>query len=229
MIPLSLKNPQIVGAIASLKALPPVESLPLAAFDVAEIRLLEEDAADDRWTAFPRAFEGHGKPTLLTVRTKEEGGTWDDAVRTPVFRNAVPHVSAVDIELRSAIRREVIAMAKDQGRTVIGSFHDFAGTPSLEQLHRLADQACAEKLDVLKVAIMVGSREDLWTLIPFLQESRKKLPVCIIGMGPHGLASRVFFPMIGSCLTYGFLGDSTAPGQISCVRMRELMRELGGG
>ncbi|MCC6546356.1 type I 3-dehydroquinate dehydratase [Candidatus Sumerlaeota bacterium] len=226
---LSPEKPQIVGAVASLRALGPVDQLPLDAFDVVEIRLHQDDTKDNSWTAIPRAFAQRRKPTLLTLRVKEEGGTWDDATRKPVFAAGLPHVAAIDVELGSNILSDVVAMAREHGVTAIGSFHDFAGTPPLDQLLRLLRKAKDEKLDVLKVAAMVNGADDLWTLTSFLQESQKEIPVCIIGMGQRGLSTRVFFPLIGSCLTYGYLGESTAPGQLSCVRMRELLKELGMG
>ena len=44
-------------------------------------------------------------------------------------------------------------------------------------------------------------------------------------MGPHGVASRVFFPLFGSLLTYGFVGQAGAPGQLSLADLHaELCR-----
>ena len=41
-------------------------------------------------------------------------------------------------------------------------------------------------------------------------------PLVTIGMGAAGAASRIFFPALGSLLTYTFLGAPTAPGQLTC-------------
>ena len=42
-------------------------------------------------------------------------------------------------------------------------------------------------------------------------------------MGPLGPQTRIDFPKLGSCLTYGYLDAPVAPGQVSA---RELMRQL---
>ena len=47
--------------------------------------------------------------------------------------------------------------------------------------------------------------------------------LCVMGMGALGPQTRVEFPKLGSCLTYGYLDAPVAPGQVSA---RELMRQL---
>ena len=42
-------------------------------------------------------------------------------------------------------------------------------------------------------------------------------------MGPLGPASRLSLARAGSCLTYGFVDESNAPGQVSSA---ELMQKL---
>ena len=42
-------------------------------------------------------------------------------------------------------------------------------------------------------------------------------------MGEAWKQTRVLFPKLGSCLTYGFLDKPTAPGQMSA---EELLRQL---
>jgi len=44
-------------------------------------------------------------------------------------------------------------------------------------------------------------------------------------MGPLGPQTRIEFPKLGSCLTYGYLDQPVAPGQVPA---RELMRQLHG-
>ena len=50
-----------------------------------------------------------------------------------------------------------------------------------------------------------------------------ELAARLTGMGEHGVVSRVFFPLFGSLLTYGFVAQSGAPGQLP---LEELYAEL---
>jgi len=71
---------------------------------------------------------------------------------------------------------------------------------------------------------MVKTEEDLAILRALLAEKRPT-PLCVLGMGPLGPQTRIDFPRLGSCLTYGYLDTPVAPGQVSA---RELMRQLYG-
>nr|URC24566.1 major capsid protein [Myoviridae environmental samples] len=50
-------------------------------------------------------------------------------------------------------------------------------------------------------------------------------PLCVIGMGALAQKTRVAFSTQGSCLTYGFLDASTAPGQMSAAELTTRLRE----
>jgi 3-dehydroquinate dehydratase-1 len=46
----------------------------------------------------------------------------------------------------------------------------------------------------------------------------------VIAMGPIGAASRVFFPLLGSPVTYGHVGRCGAPGQLSIEELDTALR-----
>jgi len=100
--------PRVVGTLSSFPRAPwPTCELPC---DIVEVRL---DLAGLRknWLDRCRAIEAAGKPVLLTLRLKSEGGKWTrpDADRLPLFERALRHLSAVDVELNSGIVSEVSA------------------------------------------------------------------------------------------------------------------------
>ena len=49
--------------------------------------------------------------------------------------------------------------------------------------------------------------------------------LCVIGMGPDWAHTRVLFPQLGSCLTYGYLDKPTAPGQFSAAELTEKLQQ----
>ena len=123
--------------------------------------------------------------------------------------------------MRSPIFRPVVAAAHKSRRLVVGSFHNFKRTPGPAVLGKLLREARAGGADVVKIATFVRRSPDVAVLEGLLKKSRK--PLCVIGMGPRGVRSRISLARAGSCLAYGYVDRPAAPGQISC---RELKRRL---
>jgi 3-dehydroquinate dehydratase-1 len=160
-------------------------------------------------------------PTLATIRHAREGGQWqaDEAARLALYRAVLPLVQGVDCELSAAETCETLfAEARAVGKLTVGSFHDFNACPddaTLDALIPVGDRAGA---DVVKVAAHCETLHDLRRLAGFTLRHAGR-GVVAIGMGPAGTASRVFFPALGSLLTFTFLGEPTAPGQLNCTAL----------
>lgn len=161
---------------------------------------------------------------IATVRSQGEGGgaALSDDERFRLFEAAMPYVDALDIEHRAALRDRVIALAHGTAKKVIVSHHDFDRTPSDRELITIVDEARAAGADVVKLATAAHSFTDVERLFAILLSQRSKCLVAI-SLGPYGTASRVFFPLFGSLLTYAFLREAVAPGQLS---LRDLHDEL---
>jgi len=158
-----------------------------------------------------------GLPLLATIRSAAEGGGWKgtESERLALFRALLPHVGAVDIELSSTgILGEVTADARAAGLTVIGSHHNFTETPPDGDLDAVVQAGATAGADIVKVAARCNSAADLRRLAAFTLRHEDRAMV-VIGMGPAGMLSRVFFPALGSLLTYTFLGAPSAPGQLN--------------
>lgn len=165
-------------------------------------------------------------PVLATIRLVADGGAWTlDAERLPWFEQAARLVSWLDIEVDSRIAREVVAAAHAAGHRAIVSHHDFSGTPSLARLRAIVDRASDLGADVVKLATMVDTLDDHRTLVDLVHATRAAAgrPLAVVGMGALGTALRAYLPCIGSRLTYGYLDQAVAPGQLSA---RELVARL---
>ncbi len=159
-----------------------------------------------------------GTPRIATVRMAAEGGGWrgNEADRLALYRAVLAHAEAVDVELAAdAILDDVVAAAHDQGRLVLGSHHDFRETPPPDRLAAIADKGRDHGADIIKVAAHCQNTGDVQTLARFLLNTAYE-DLVVIGMGAAGLCTRIFFPMLGSRITYTFLGEATAPGQLTC-------------
>ena len=157
-------------------------------------------------------------PVIVTLRSRREGGQWkgSEPLRLKLFRAVIPKAAAVDIELSSTkILSQVVRLAHRAKKPVIVSYHNFDRTPDLAALLRTVKQAKRQGADIVKIAAMTRSRKDLQTLARLTAENAH-LNLVIIAMGSRGMVSRIFFPVLGSLMTYARLGRPTAPGQFSC-------------
>src|SRR5208337_4055399 len=190
--------------------------------DIVEIRL-DELGWDGDWLERCQAVEASGLPVLLTIRHRAEGGKWSgpEEQRLDLYRQAINHVSAVDVELRSGLGRTVVELARNSGKCGIVSYHDFVRTPPTAELRAVMMEA-QEFASVAKIATMVQHETDLELLRPLLG-GEWKVPVCVMGMGAVGAAARVDFAVAGFCLSYGYVDQPAAPGQPSAA---ELVRGL---
>jgi len=219
--------PLVVGAISSadcLEGLSQVSSIACDC-DVLEVRLdsirlpLSELHAHAAQLPLPR---------IITARHPDEGGDGglDASQRSALLEAHLDVAVLMDVELRSVSDLlPVIRKAQAAGIGVIGSFHDFASTPSDDVLQGAVDFALQFKLNAVKIATSLHGAGDLARLIS-LAAREKRLPLSLMGMGPLGRTSRLALAKCGSVLNYGYLGQSNAPGQWPAKRLKELLTEL---
>lgn len=196
--------------------------------DVAELRIDRFARSDvDHVRGQVRAFEG--LPVLATVRSAAEGGGWtgSEEARLEVFRAVAPLVDAVDVELSSReILADVIAAARAHDALAIVSYHNFDHTPDGAELAEVARAAKEAGADVVKISTMANSNADLKVLASLLVNADDDSKMIVIAMGEIGTASRIFFPALGSLVTYTFIGHQPTSGQLDFAETFRLMRRF---
>lgn len=207
-------------ALAIQRPVPP-EEIRAAAPDTDLLVELRLDALSDQSPGALRDFSSTYTefPLLATIRHADEGGGWkgSEPARLAAFEAVLPLVHAVDVEIETGtITGDLVEAAKGAGGVVIGSFHDFAATPPESRLREIHARGREQGVDIVKIAARCNSTADLRRLARFTLDYQDQR-VVVIGMGEHGLASRIFFPGLGSLLTYTFLGEPSAPGQLNCT------------
>lgn len=193
--------------------------------DIFELRIDQFQRHDPEYVvAVCREAMAQNVPLIATVRSADEGGKTrlSDAQRLAIFKAVTPLVNAVDIEFHTPIRDEVIIQAHVQRRLAIVSHHDFKKTPLDRDLGAIIDIAKRHSADIVKLAVTPLTPLDAERIVSLLVTHKAK-QLIVIAMGEYGIMSRVFFPLAGSLLTYGFLEQANAPGQLSA---EELAREL---
>ena len=199
-----------------------------AAADLLELRAdLFDDPTSARLLDAVARLRATGRAIVFTVRAASEGGrAMPDALRVELYRAALPHVDAIDVEIASgALVAELVPAARAAGRTVILSAHDFVATPSRDTLLTLVEAARALGADLPKLATHTTTLADLRTLIDVTLAAGAD-GVVTLGMGALGPLSRIALPAAGSRLTYGAAGGGTAPGQTPVAELAALIGRL---
>lgn len=194
--------------------------------DVVELRIDRFARHDPAYVAgVCRAARTLELPLLATVRAAAEGGAVElaEAARLALYESLLPLVDAVDVELRAPICQAVLDHAANAGVPAIVSHHDFLCTPPDAELAALAVAAEVTGAAIFKLAAHAASLADVERLLDFLR-ARRDRGLIVIGMGDYGIATRVFFPLLGSLLAYGFAGAAMAPGQLPLADLHAALR-----
>lgn len=140
------------------------------------------------------------------------------ASRLNGFRELLPIVDAVDVEVESPERAALADLARRAGKRVVLSSHDFTKTPPPERFAAIVEIARRLEVDVLKLAVFAQNNDDLLRVLEF--NRTVDFACCVtIAMGEHGLLSRIAAPFFGSPISYGFLEAANAPGQLSAAEL----------
>jgi len=130
------QRPAIAASVTDmeLELLGPEE---VDAIDLIELRVDHfKDLSDDYILSVFKRAEGMRKPVIATIRSHKEGGERfiDDDRRISIIGLIADHADLVDVEAREPIFDEARCIIKDKGKVLVGSFHDFQGTPSFNEL-----------------------------------------------------------------------------------------------
>lgn len=168
------------------------------------------------------------KKLLVTLRTTAEGGEANGSRfhYAAVLKELAASQAAdfIDVEIRrdrDAVE-EIIQAAKASGTKVIGSYHDFSGTPSQEDMIRILEEARECGADIGKLACMPAEEEeeggrqvaDLLAATAAMKERAPEFPLITMSMGECGKVSRRYGGLYGSSVSFACVGRASAPGQI---------------
>ena len=173
-------------------------------------------------------------PLLTTFRTHFEGGVkklseeeYFDICRVLIKEKAT---DLLDLELfrKTSKLKEIIAEAHENNIYIIMSNHDFDKTPATSELERRLTLMKTFGADIAKIAVMPNSARDVLNLLLATDNMKYKLncPLITMAMGDLGKVTRISGEVFGSCLTFGTVGDASAPGQIESTNLKGILNTL---
>lgn len=176
-------------------------------------------------------------PLLFTLRTVREGGKADP---TPGFYAEMNREVAaagladlIDVEMLrdEAAARETVAAVHSFGVKVVGSSHQFDGTPSTEEMVGRLRKIQELGADISKIAVMPRCRADVARLLEaaaVMSETYAEGPIVAISMAKLGAVSRFAGEAFGSAVTFGASGEESAPGQIEAGELCRMLQRVHG-
>lgn len=174
-------------------------------------------------------------PVLFTFRTADAGGEKpvSPEAYTALNRAAAEsgYVDAVDVEMLrdENCAEENLIHIHQAGLPVIGSDHEFSRTPSAAEMVRRLRKMQEMGADMLKLAVMPRSKGDVLALLSATEEMVRcyaDRPVITVSMSPAGLISRLCGEVFGSAVTFGSVGQTSAPGQIDVEELAQVLEVI---
>ena len=173
-------------------------------------------------------------PILFTFRTSKEGG--EKAIEPEAYARLniqaaqTGLVDLIDVEAFTGddIVKEIIAGAHAAGVKVVASNHDFGKTPEKDdivgRLRKMQDMGA----DIPKIAVMPQNKKDVLTLLLATEEMTHfaDRPIITMSMSATGVISRLCGEVFGSSMTFGAVGQVSAPGQIPVEQLNQSLQIL---
>lgn len=171
-------------------------------------------------------------PVMVTFRSKREGGASDlsDQEIYEVMSELVQsyNFTAIDIELDFAYRKELLKLARENGKLIIMSKHDFEKTPGIADMVDLLWSMDKAGADVCKLAVMPHSKCDVIDLMYATLQADQliKAPIISMSMGELGKVTRLTGASFASKATFASNGKASAPGQVELEKVNQVIEIL---
>jgi len=216
-----MDKPKICAVVVSddLEAVKRAELLA----DMLELRM---DLVGSGWPEVARYLH---KPWIATMRDSEHRGKFSGSEEERVdqlIQAVTLGANIIDVELDCPALGDLAKSVKGRSRCMV-SYHDWDGTPPLEQLSGIVQRQFAAGAEICKVVTMARNVYDnlavlkLLGLFPWID-------IISFAMGPVGALSRVLSPLSGGYLTYASIDETSgsAPGQMSVEALRKIYRMI---
>jgi 3-dehydroquinate dehydratase type I len=192
--------------------------------DLFEVRI---DLIGDDWPELAGELK---KPWIACNRPANEGGKWagNEARRIEKLLQSIElGADIVDVELTTKNLGNIVKLIKKKTKCLISS-HNLEKTPPLGTMKQIIEEQTKAGADICKLVTTARSFEDNLTILQLIRETPRKALVAF-AMGPLGIASRIFCPLVGGDFTYASIerGKEAAPGQVAVtdlVRIYEMIK-----
>jgi 3-dehydroquinate dehydratase/shikimate dehydrogenase len=194
--------------------------------DLLEIRI-DGFGVDEAIERLPKLLDSCEIPTVITCRSKCEGGMFDDdeESRVKMYRAALDCDNPpryIDVEHEVLTRHPLMLDVLESETTdIILSWHDINGRPH-DLIQRAAAMQDVAGVSIVKMVWRARSIRDNLEAFSLLQSRQQ--PMIAMCMGEFGLMSRVLAPKFGGFAVFASVDgmQKTAQGQVELKQLRSL-------
>lgn len=171
---------------------------------------------------------------VCTFRSKKQGGqmelTEEEYIRLLYQIGKSGYGDVLDVETAElSAPEEVIRELHRFSVRVLASQHYFFHTPGTEEMERELYAMKELGADGAKLAVMPRKNTDVLHLMEatmHVKERYPSYPLITMAMGKEGILSRIGGQISGSCVTFGTLGKTSAPGQIPLKDLTAILDKI---
>lgn len=171
-------------------------------------------------------------PIIYTYRTTHEGGSGSKsyAEYKDLLMDVITKcdIDIIDIEFETVGKMisEIVECAGENGKTVLLSHHNFKETPRLEEMQKMLYNMHSAGGEILKLAFAPNDTDDVLNMLKIVKIGKEAIGNKVIGisMGEMGRMTRLAGGEFGSCLTYGYITNNSAPGQVHATKIKDALK-----
>ena len=145
------------------------------------------------------------RPLIATNRRRDQAGrfsgTEQDRLAT-LQQAAVESFDYVDIELKTKNVSKIVHQVKQNGSSVIVSYHNERFTPSKKVLTSILAREKRAGADICKIVTTAKSYHDSLRCLEFVSTQALRSRLVCFAMGRFGIPSRVLSPIFGAYFTF---------------------------
>ncbi len=202
--------------------------------NIARFRYLEVwlDYIDDLDPGFAASLVGLYPHRLIMVfrRQNLEPMKMSPELRFKILSTLSRKQVLVDLDVSVQAEEITQLQAERVALKTILSYHNYSFTPSDTELRSITARMASWGAHIIKVSTQCTTQRDALRLLSLLIDLREAGQKCIIlGMGKHGVITRVFGTVWGNELTFTpvELGSRSAAGQLTVDKLDSIMQALG--
>ena len=136
----------------------------------------------------------------------------------------------VDLDITTQAEEIEYIRQKDYKLQTIISYHNYQLTPDDHELQGIMQQIRKNNPTIIKIATNCQNEDDSLKLLNLLVSLRQNSQrYIVLGMGKHGLVTRIFGPLWGNELIFApeNSDEQSAPGQLTRKQLDNILQTIG--
>ena len=168
---------------------------------------------------------------IVTIRTVAQGGRQTSSPEQMAYlleEISKAHVAdLIDVEFFTYEHpTHLIQKLQMNGALIISSHHDFEETPAMDVMKMILEKMLDGDADLVKLAVMPQEITDVLDLLKITADFHKEhpvVPLITMSLGKLGMISRISGEAFGSCVTFGAVEQTSAPGQVPREQLQKVL------